>query len=219
MRLGAALFNGNHARLGDEVQRLTDAGLDLLHLDVFDGYFVPDLGFPPRTLEHLRPLTKLPFEVHLGANDPARFIKPLAEAGVDLLFLPVETTTLLYETIFTVREYKMRVGLSFTLGTSLNALEATAPLLDAVLLLSRVTGETSRGASFNPLALPRVTRAREIIQAANANVDLQIAGGINRDNIVQAKQAGANTASLGAGIYKVADMKREVSEIRELLKG
>ncbi|HZQ06490.1 MAG TPA: ribulose-phosphate 3-epimerase [Anaerolineae bacterium] len=216
MRLGAALFNGNHARLGDEVQRLTDAGLDLIHLDVFDGYFVPDLGFPPRTIEHLRPLTTLPFEVHLGANDPARFIRPLADAGVDLLFLPVETTPLLYETIFTVRECKMRVGLSFALGAPLTALEAAAPMLDAILLLSRVTGESARGASFNPLALPRVTRAHEILQAANINVDLQIAGGINRENIVQAKRAGATTASLGAGIYKVADMRREVAELRAL---
>jgi len=218
MRLGAALFNGNHARLGDEVQRLNDAGLDLIHLDVFDGYFVPDLGFPPRTIEHLRPLTSLPFEVHLGANDPLRFVKPLADAGVDLLFLPIETTPLLYETIFTVRECKMRVGLSFTLGTPLTALEAAAPLIDAVLLLSRVTGESSRGVSFNPLALPRVTRAQEIFQAANAGVDLQIAGGINRANIAQAKRAGATTASLGAGIYRAADMKREVSEIRALIK-
>lgn len=218
MRLGAALFNGNHARLGDEVKRLTDAGLDLIHLDVFDGNVIPDLGFPPRTLEHLRPLTSLPFEVHLIARDPTRFIQPLAEAGTDLLFLPVETTTMLYETIYTVREHKMRVGVSFTLASPLHALEAVVEMIDAVLLLSRVTGEGTRGASFNPLALPRLQRAREIIDATGAQVDLQVAGGINRENIVKTQQAGATTASLGAGIYKAEDMANEIREIRELLK-
>lgn len=218
MRLGAALFNGNHARLGDEVKRLTDAGMDLIHFDVFDGNVIPDLGFPPRTLEHLRPLTPLPFEVHLIAADPTRFIQPLAEAGVNLLFLPVETTTMLYETIYTVREHKMQVGISFTLGAPLSALEAAVELVDAVLLLSRVTGESTRGASFNPLALPRLKRARSIIDAAGAKVDLQVAGGINRSNILETQRAGATTASLGAGIYKVQDMKQEVDEIRALLE-
>lgn len=218
MRLGAALFNGNHSRLGDEVKRLTDAGLDLIHLDVFDGNVIPDLGFPPRTLEHLRPLTPLPFEVHLIAHEPSRFIQPLADAGTDLLFLPVETTTMLYETIYAVREHKMRVGVSFSLGASLHGLEAVVEMIDAVLILSRVTGEGTRGASFNPLALPRLRQARKMIDAAQASVDLQVAGGINRGNIRETHLAGAATASLGAGIYQVAEMAQEIQSIRELLK-
>src|SRR5215210_5552836 len=101
VRIGSALFNADHSKLGDELRRVEAAGVDFIHFDVFDGYFVPDQGFPARTIKWLRPLTKLPFEVHLAANDPQRFLAPLAKAGVDLVFLPAESTPLLYETIFT----------------------------------------------------------------------------------------------------------------------
>ena len=93
-RLGAALFNGDHGRLADEVARLEEAGLDFIHLDVFDGHFVSDLGFPPRTIAALRPLTNLPFEVHLGARDPLRFVPQLADAGTDLLIFHVESVAM-----------------------------------------------------------------------------------------------------------------------------
>src|SRR6476619_3593607 len=80
LRLGAALFNGDHARLADEMARLDASGIDFVHLDVFDGHFVPDLGFAPRTIAALRPLTRLPFEVHLGAIDQLRFVPHLVDA-------------------------------------------------------------------------------------------------------------------------------------------
>src|SRR3712207_5984864 len=111
VRIGSALFNANHTRLGDEVRRVEQAGVDFLHFDVFDGYFVPDQAFPARTIKALRPITRLPFEVHLAANEPLRFLPSLAQAGVDLVFLPAESTPLVYETIYTVREQGMKAGL------------------------------------------------------------------------------------------------------------
>ncbi len=216
LRLGSALFNGDHGRLAEEVARLEAAGLDFIHLDVFDGHFVSDLGFPPRTIAALRPLTQLPFEVHLGAIDPLRFVPHLAEAGVDLITLHVESITMLYEAIFTVREYGVRVGLAFTLGTSLALLEPVVSLIDAVLLLSRVTGEGARGASFNPLVLPRVRTARAMVEANRAAVDIQVAGGVKRQHIRELVAAGATTLAMGGGLYRVPDMAQEVLEIRKL---
>src|SRR5688572_9505957 len=114
-RIGAALFNADHTRLGEELRRTEAAGVDFIHLDVFDGYFVPDQGFPARTIKALRPLSQLPFEVHLAADEPTRFLPALADAGVDLVFLPAESTPLLYETIYTVREKGMKAGLCLAL--------------------------------------------------------------------------------------------------------
>jgi ribulose-phosphate 3-epimerase len=216
LRLGSALFNGDHGRLAEEVARLEAAGLDFIHLDVFDGHFVSDLGFPPRTIAALRPLTQLPFEVHLGAIDPLRFAPHLAEAGADLIILHVESITMLYEAIFTVREYGVRVGLAFTLGTSLALLEPVVSLIDAVLLLSRVTGEGARGASFNPLVLPRVRTARAMVEANRAAADIQVAGGVKRQQIRELVAAGATTLAMGGGLYRVPDMAQEVLEMRKL---
>jgi len=215
LRLGAALFNGDHARLAEEVARLEAAGLNFVHLDVFDGRFVPDLGFPPRTIGALRSLTDLPFEVHLGAEEPLRFVPQLAEAGVDLVLLHVESVPLLYEAVFAARESGVRVGLAFGLATPLAFLEPAVSMVDAVLLLSRVTGEGARGASYNPLAEPRVRAAREMVRAAGAQqVEIQVAGGVRRAHAPGLVSAGAGALALGGGLYKVPDMGREVEAIR-----
>ena len=134
LRLGAALFNSDHGHLADEVARLEAAGLDFIHHDVFDGHFVGDLGFSPRTIAALRPLTDLPFEVHLGVTNVRHVAPQLADAGTDLLIFHVESVSMLYETMFFVKDLGMKVGLAFTLGTPLSQLEPVITLTDAVLL-------------------------------------------------------------------------------------
>jgi len=219
LRLGAALFNGDHGRLAEEVARLEAAGLDFIHLDVFDGHFVSDLGFPPRTIAALRPLTDLPFEVHLGAVDPLRFVPQLVEAGADLIMFHLESVPMLYEAVFKVREQEVKVGLAVTLGTPVTALTPVISRIDAILLLSRVTGEGTRGASFDPLAIPRVQAVREMADAAGASVDVQVAGGVKRQHVPDLVKAGATTLAMGGGLYRVPDMAREVAEMRRLASG
>ena len=217
-RLGAALFNGDHGRLADEVARLEAAGLDFIHLDFFDGYFVPDVGFPPRTIAALRKKSALPFEVHMGAAEPQRFIRALVDAGADLILFHVESAPMAFETAFAIRSMKVRAGVALSLGTPLSVLEPMVGSLDAVLLLSRVTGEGTRGASFDPAALPRLRAARAMVDAAAAACDLQVAGGINRSNAASVRAAGAESLTLGAGIYSVPDMAAEVAAVRATLE-
>lgn len=218
LRLGAALFNGDHTRLGEEVARIGAAGLDFVHLDVFDGHLVPDLGFPPRTIASLRPLTRLPFEVHLAAAEPLRFAPPLAQAGADLVLFHVESAPLLYEAIYAVREQGVKVGLVLALGTPVGLLEPVMSVLDAVLLLSRVAGEGTRGAEFNPLVLPRVRAVARMARAANPGLDVQVAGGVRREHAARLAAEGASSLALGGGLYGVPDMAREVEEIRALAR-
>ena len=217
VRLGAALFNGDHGRLAEEVARVEAAGLDFIHLDVFDGYFVPDSGFAPRTIAALRSLTRLPFEVHLGVKEPLRFASSLVDAGVDLILAHIESTQLIHETLFAIRALGVRVGVALALGTALAFVEPLIGQVDAILLLSRVTGEGAKGASFDPQALPRLGALRSRVSEAGVEVDIQVAGGVNRDNARELAREGANSLALGAAIYRVPDMRSEVATVRELV--
>lgn len=217
VRLGAALFNGDHGRLAEEMARLEQAGLDFVHLDFFDGYFVPDVGFSPRTIGTLRKLTRLPFEVHMGVAEPARFIPALIDAGADLVLFHLESSRMAFETVFSIHALKAKAGVALSLGTPLTALEPLMKRVDAVLLLSRVTGEGTKGASFDIGAIPRVRAASALAEAAAGPCDIQVAGGVNRTNAAALVEAGATTLTLGAGIYAAADMRREVVEVRELV--
>jgi ribulose-phosphate 3-epimerase len=218
VRIGSALFNADHGNLAGELRRVEEAGVEFVHLDVFDGRFVPDLAFPPRTIRALRPLTKLPFEVHLAAEEPLRFVPALAQAGANLVFLPAEGTPLLYEAVFAVREQRMKAGICLALGTSLSVLEAALPLVDAVLLLGRVTGEGRRGRDFNDLLLPRLAAARRMIDALEQDIDLQAAGGLEAESCVAAAAAGATSLPLGGALHRQADMATYLATLRTALQ-
>lgn len=219
IRLGAAIFNADHGRLAEAAAGLETAGLDFIHLDVFDGYFVPDVGFSPRTIATLRKLTRLPFEVHMGVAEPQRFIPALVDAGADTIIFHLESARLAHELVFSIRSLNKGAGVALALGTPVSFLEPLLGVVDAVLLLSRVTGEGTKGASFDAAALPRVRQAAEMAARAGARCDIQAAGGINRTNAASLAAAGANSLTLGAGIYKVADMAKEVADIRAIAAG
>lgn len=226
VNLGSALFNADHSRLGEELKRVESAGVDFIHLDVFDGYAVPDQGFPARTVAALRPLTRLPFEVHLTVNEPQRFVPALADAGVDLIFLPAETTPLLYEAIYALGEREVQAGVCLALGTPLEVLAPVLPMLDAVLLLGRVTGEGKRGRDFNDLVLRRVADVRAMISTLGTQggdsahpIDLQAAGGLETASCVEVCRRGATSLPLGSALHREPDPVPYLRQLRHLLDG
>jgi ribulose-phosphate 3-epimerase len=123
---------------------------------------------------------------------------------------------MVYETLFAVREHQVRVGLALALGTPLEQLAPVIGVVDAVLLLSRVTGEGTKGASFDERVLPRVRAVRKMIDAARVAVDFQVAGGVKREHLPSLVSAGVTSIALGGGLYRVPDMAAEVRTLRQV---
>jgi len=168
-------------------------------------------------METLRPLTKKPFEVHLVSATPLAHLAVLKHAGADLVFLPAEACPMMYESIYAVKELGLKVGLCLGLGTPLAVLEPVVTLLDAVLLLARVTGEGTRGRQFNPLALDRTRAVRALLDRHKSSADLQTAGGLEFADCVAAVAAGARSLPLGGGLHREKDMAAWLSKLRTAL--
>ena len=163
--------------------------------------------------------------MHLTANDPLRFVPQLAEAGATLVFLPAETTPFLYEAIYALREHDLRAGVCLALGTPLEVLTPVLPLVDAVLLLGRVTGEGARGRAFNRLVLDRIGAVRETLGRLQAQghdvaaVDLQAAGGLEVESSVEACRRGVTSLPLGSALHREPDLRAFVATLRDRLAG
>lgn len=215
IRLGSALFNADHGRLADELRRADEAGIDFFHFDIFDGTLVPDLAFPPRTMETLRPLTQKPFEVHLVSATPLKHLSALKHAGADLVYLPAEACPMMYESVYAVKELGLKTGLCLGLGAPLELLWPVLSLVDSVLLLARVTGEGTRGRAFNPLVLERVRAVRAALDAKGLPADLQAAGGLELEPAAACVAAGARALPLGGGLHREKDLAAYLRKLRQ----
>lgn len=215
LEIGSAIFNADHGRLAEAVLALDQCGIDFIHWDVFDGHFIPDLGFPPATIAAVRDLTARPFEVHLGAEDPIRFLRPLAEAGVDLVFLPVEATPLLFEAIMTGRDLGLRMGASLALATPIGAIQEILSDLDRVLILARVYGETVAHPSFDPRTVAKVRELKRRLAEAEASAVIEVTGGLRAESASEVAQVGASALGFGSGLHRHGSVAENLRALRQ----
>jgi len=201
VRIGSAIFNADQGHLADEVTVLDRAGIDLYHWDIFDGYLVPALAQSPRAMHAVRHLTARPFEVHLCVLDVRSFVPLLAEGQPDLVFVPAETSHLLYECVETVRQRGMRPGVSVTVGTPLSRIEEVLPFVDSILVLGRFSGEAVGAKRFLPQAVDKVGRLSRMLQRKGLNVSIEAAGSLSIETARQAIEAGADTVVFGATLH------------------
>ena len=214
-RIAPSILSADFGRLGEEVAAVERAGADLLHFDVMDNHYVPNLTIGPLVCASLRPRTRLPIDVHLMVKPVDRIIPDFAKAGANLISFHPEASEHVDRTIGLIRECGCKAGLVFNPATPLAWLDHTLDKLDLVLLMSVNPGYG--GQQFIASVLPKIAEARRRIDASGRDVWLEVDGGVKADNIAEIARAGADTFVAGSAIFGAGDYAAALRDMRARL--
>ena len=200
IKISPSILSADFSRLGKDIKRLENGGADLIHVDVMDGHFVPNLTIGPPVIQSLRKYTKLPFDVHLMISPVHKYIKSYAEAGADIITIHPEATNNLLKSIKEIKKFKKKVGISLNPNSSINLVTKYLDKINLVLVMSVYPG--FGGQKFMPKVLNKIERLKKLKEKYNFKFDIEVDGGINFSNSKSVIAAGANIIVSGTTIFR-----------------
>lgn len=214
IRIAPSILAADFAHLADDIAAVEKAGADLVHVDVMDGHFVPNLTIGPPIVAAIRRITTLPLDVHLMITNPDAFIAEFVEAGADYLTVHVETCPHLHRTIQSIKEKGVKAGVTLNPATPLAGVEAILPDVDLLLIMSVNPG--FGGQQFIPGVLDKISRARAMLRKTNRTILLEVDGGVKADNAGAIVEAGADILVAGSAIFGAPDRdyRRAITQLR-----
>ena len=214
IKISPSILSANFSELGNEIKRLEQGGADMIHVDVMDGHFVPNLTIGPPVIKNLREITKLPFDVHLMIDPVHKYIKDYADAGADIITIHPEATENLSESINHIKSFKKKVGVSLNPNTELNIVLDYLDKIDLILIMSVYPG--FGGQKFMPEIIKKIKDLNNIKKDKNLNFDIEVDGGINFSNAKKVLDAGANILVSGTTIFKEnnGDIEKNIKTLR-----
>jgi len=214
-KLAPSILDVDFAHLEREIKKIENGGADLLHLDIMDGNFVPNISFGPRIVESIKNITSLPLEVHLMVEKPENHIKSFINAGGDIIIVHYETSKHLDRLIQTINEAGVKSGIALNPATTLSVIEYLINKIDVLLVMTVNPG--FGGQKFIPEMIAKIEKARKIIDNQKKSISLEVDGGINLDNIYQVVKAGAEIIVAGQIISKSSNPEMIIKKIKNIL--
>lgn len=215
IKIAPSILSADFARAGEEVANITRDGADLLHIDVMDGSFVKNISFGPKFVKEIRPYSKGVFDCHLMIVNPWNYIKQFADAGADIITVHYEACgDKLKDTLKAIKDLGVKCGAVINPNTEVKEIENVIDECDMLLLMSVYPG--FGGQKFIPDVLPKLEQARKLIEMTGKDIDLEIDGGINKENVRLVKDAGANVIVAGSTVFNEIDRAKIIRELREI---
>lgn len=208
-------MSADFSKLGEEIQNVEEAGADLIHIDVMDGHFVPNLTFGPPVIASIRKVTRLPFDVHLMIENPERFIQDFVDAGSDIITIHCEAETHLHRAIESIKEKGIQAGVSLNPATPLCMIDEIIEYIDSIMIMSVNPG--FGGQKCIDTVIPKIEKARTMIDMRAPHVRIEVDGGINLDNIALFRDAGADIFVAGSAIFGSGDYITSIGEMKKIL--
>ena len=215
-KLSPSILSADFSRLKDEIQAVEEAGADYIHIDVMDGHFVPNITIGPMVVEAVKKITSLPLDVHLMISDPDKYIEDFIKAGSNLLSVHVETCPHLQRTVTYIRDKGVQPAVVLNPSTALYTLEYILEEVDMVLLMTVNPG--FGGQKFIPGMIPKIKKLRRLIDESQLSIELEVDGGVNLENIDLVSQAGADVVVSGSAVFKSADCRKTIREMKKKME-
>ena len=212
IKIAPSILSSDFSKLGEEIVRMEKSGADLIHIDVMDGHFVPNLSMGSMIVESIRKYTKLPFDVHFMISKPLDYADMFIKAGADIITFHIEADSPVKETIDKIKSNGCKVGLVVKPGTDIEKVYPYLPDIDKVLIMTVEPG--FGGQKFMPDMMSKVTALKQECEKRNINIDIQVDGGIAEDTIAVASKAGANEFVAGSALFRAEDTKQKIKELR-----
>tara|TARA_A100000164_G_scaffold271040_1_gene242967 strand:- start:295 stop:954 length:660 start_codon:yes stop_codon:yes gene_type:complete len=216
IKISPSILSADFSQLGQEIKKLEISGADMIHIDVMDGHFVPNLTMGPPIIKALRKYTNLPFDVHLMIKPVHKYIKDYAESGADIITIHPEATPSIQESINEIKKYKKKVGLSLNPDTKIEVIKQYLEQTDLVLVMSVFPG--FGGQKFIKEVLNKIKKIYEIKNKENFEFDIEVDGGIDFSNYKEVINAGANVLVSGTTIFKEndGDIKKNIGLLKSI---
>ncbi|SCY85280.1 ribulose-phosphate 3-epimerase [Alkaliphilus peptidifermentans] len=213
IKIAPSILSADFSKLGEDVNKVEAAGCDMLHIDVMDGHFVPNITIGPLVVKSLKGKTKLPFDVHLMIENPDKYIPDFVKAGADIISVHSEASIHLHRTIQLIKQHGVKACVALNPATPLDVLEYVLADLDMVLIMTVNPG--FGGQKFIEATLPKIEKLRSMTKERGLNIDIQVDGGINPENINLVTRAGANVIVAGSAIFNSSNIPDTVALMKK----